>query len=304
MAYPYQRTTWTDRQVQNPMNFTATGTAAATSGGTLVLTPNEGTVTQTGTALTASVMNNIEQGIVDLNNNKLETGGGTVTGDLTIKANLWLQATNWSASKSEIYQNASSSSDNYGLVFSTGANNANKTVSLKLDPARNQPDYVDASGNVQPIYHTGNMNRTTWSAVQSYLSANQTVGGSTSGNTLASVMFNTFAVDSLTEMTSGIFTAKNAGRYQISTNLLLQDTQGKRVVAYITTFNSSNAIKAQYRFQDGNLPTTTYWNTIGSSISVNLEVGDYVEIQLGCEVNCTMVGGNAGWSYFHVTRLL
>jgi hypothetical protein len=72
MAYPYVRTTWQDRQVQNPMNFTATGTAAATQGGSIVLTPNEGAVTQTGTPLTAATMNNIEQGIVDLGTNKLD----------------------------------------------------------------------------------------------------------------------------------------------------------------------------------------------------------------------------------------
>jgi hypothetical protein len=98
MTYPYVRTTWQDRQVQNPMNFTATGTAAATQGGSIVLTPNEGAVTQTGTPLTAATMNNIEQGIVDLNNNKMDLGAFGLGGksiDIAGQDLNTLSATGW-----------------------------------------------------------------------------------------------------------------------------------------------------------------------------------------------------------------
>lgn len=125
MAYPYSRTTWQDRQVANPMNFTATGTAAASQGGTLVITPNEGTVTQTGTAFTASIMNNIEQGIVDLNNNKLDLiSGGTVQGQTTFNgAATFANALNVYQNANALQFNIASANTTYlSIVNSTSAN--------------------------------------------------------------------------------------------------------------------------------------------------------------------------------------
>ncbi|WP_300384730.1 hypothetical protein [Clostridium sp.] len=58
----YNKTIWKDRTVQNPRNYTITNNPD----GTITLTPTPGTVTEQGTPITATVMNNIEKGIVDL----------------------------------------------------------------------------------------------------------------------------------------------------------------------------------------------------------------------------------------------
>jgi hypothetical protein len=55
----YTKTTWADKNVQFPNRFTKTGESA----GGVTLVPDPGTVTQAGTALSASNMNKIEDGI-------------------------------------------------------------------------------------------------------------------------------------------------------------------------------------------------------------------------------------------------
>lgn len=57
----YNKTTWSDRVVQYPMQFTIAGTVS--SGGTVTLTPNEGTITTAGTPITSANMNNLENGV-------------------------------------------------------------------------------------------------------------------------------------------------------------------------------------------------------------------------------------------------
>lgn len=84
----YTKTVWFDRQVQYPLTFTLT---SAPNGGT-TLVPNEGTITNAGTPITASNMNKIENGVADVDSrlstvetsvpNKLDKSGGTLTGAL------------------------------------------------------------------------------------------------------------------------------------------------------------------------------------------------------------------------------
>jgi hypothetical protein len=52
----YTKTTWVDRVVQNPLTYTMRNNAD----GTVTLIPAEGTIVQSGTPITASVMNNLE----------------------------------------------------------------------------------------------------------------------------------------------------------------------------------------------------------------------------------------------------
>lgn len=77
----YAKTTWTDRIVQNPLTYTQQTNAD----GTITLIPAEGTVTQTGTPITADALNNMENGIADA---LPMTGGGTVVGDVDIQGQL------------------------------------------------------------------------------------------------------------------------------------------------------------------------------------------------------------------------
>lgn len=55
----YKKTNWQDRQVEKPMTFTMTNN----DNGTITLTPYPGVVNNEGTKVTASRMNNIENGI-------------------------------------------------------------------------------------------------------------------------------------------------------------------------------------------------------------------------------------------------
>lgn len=72
----YVKTTWSDRIVQNPLTYTQQNNGD----GTITLIPAEGTVTQSGTPITATALNNIENGIA----NALDiTTGGDVNGRLT-----------------------------------------------------------------------------------------------------------------------------------------------------------------------------------------------------------------------------
>lgn len=81
----YQKTTWVDRQVQYPLTYTF---SSAANGGT-TLTPNEGTVSQAGTPINASNMNNIENGVAALDT-QVTTNTNNITSiqtTLTTKAN-------------------------------------------------------------------------------------------------------------------------------------------------------------------------------------------------------------------------
>lgn len=57
----YNMTTWQDRVVEFPNRYTKTGETASQ----VTLALNPGTVTQAGTAVNASNLNKIEQGIFD-----------------------------------------------------------------------------------------------------------------------------------------------------------------------------------------------------------------------------------------------
>ena len=66
----YIPTTWQDRNVATPRDFVATkgGGGAISSGDTLTMTPNPGTITATGVAPNKSRMDNIDEGIESLYN--------------------------------------------------------------------------------------------------------------------------------------------------------------------------------------------------------------------------------------------
>lgn len=57
----YIKTTWTDRVVATPLTYNL----QSNPDGTTTLIPAEGTITQAGTPITASALNNIEDGIAD-----------------------------------------------------------------------------------------------------------------------------------------------------------------------------------------------------------------------------------------------
>lgn len=58
----YTKTTWVDRVVQYPTKYTASGAVT----GDITLTANPGTITQAGTPVNASNLNNIENAIFNL----------------------------------------------------------------------------------------------------------------------------------------------------------------------------------------------------------------------------------------------
>jgi hypothetical protein len=58
----YTPTNWQDRIVQKPLTYTMTNNAD----GTITLTPAPGTVTQAGTPVNATALNNIENKLVAL----------------------------------------------------------------------------------------------------------------------------------------------------------------------------------------------------------------------------------------------
>ncbi len=57
----YAKNTWVDRDVQFPRRFTKTLETSSS----VTLTPDPGTVTETGTLVSEVLMNHIEQGIFD-----------------------------------------------------------------------------------------------------------------------------------------------------------------------------------------------------------------------------------------------
>jgi hypothetical protein len=87
----YIKTNWTDRQVQNPMTFTASGAVT----GSVTLTPNEGTIINAGTPITSANLNNIENGIANVDS-RLSTVEGAYlnkNGNGQINGNLGLNIT-------------------------------------------------------------------------------------------------------------------------------------------------------------------------------------------------------------------
>jgi hypothetical protein len=57
----YTKTTWTDRAVEFPNRYDKSGETSTQ----VTLVPNAGTVTQSGTAINASNLNKLEQGVYD-----------------------------------------------------------------------------------------------------------------------------------------------------------------------------------------------------------------------------------------------
>lgn len=72
----YVKTTWSDRIVEKPLTYTQ----QANGDGTTTLIPAEGTITQSGTPITATALNNMEQGIANAFD---ATTGGDVNGRIT-----------------------------------------------------------------------------------------------------------------------------------------------------------------------------------------------------------------------------
>lgn len=77
----YSKTTWTDRIVQKPLTYTQQNNGD----GTTTLIPAEGTITQAGTPITATALNNMENGIADA---LPKTGGGTVVGNVGVQGQI------------------------------------------------------------------------------------------------------------------------------------------------------------------------------------------------------------------------
>ena len=71
---PYDKQTWVDRQVQNPMTFVLTNNAD----GTITLTPSPGAITSEGSLLLAERMNHMEDGIA-LVNDRIDKELKTIT---------------------------------------------------------------------------------------------------------------------------------------------------------------------------------------------------------------------------------
>lgn len=72
---PYNKTNWTDRTVQYPNRFTR-----ATADGFDTLTPAPGTIASSGTPITAEKMNNIENGISDVDTRLTSVESKSVSG--------------------------------------------------------------------------------------------------------------------------------------------------------------------------------------------------------------------------------
>lgn len=138
---PYTKTSWADRSVQYPQRFTRT------SDGTYdTLVPAPGTITQSGTPITAAILNN------------LETQYDQAMADLKAQP-AWINA---------VYQNSWTTNDstpvayfidNFGLVHIrgsiTGGSTANGTTIFTL-PTGYRPQYKQHF--VVPCY----INSTTW----------------------------------------------------------------------------------------------------------------------------------------------
>lgn len=81
----YTPTEWRDRAVERPRNYRAT----SNPDGTITLTPEPGTVHEEGTPVNAARMNNIENGLVMLDNARVvvsaEEPPGLKEGQLWLK---------------------------------------------------------------------------------------------------------------------------------------------------------------------------------------------------------------------------
>jgi hypothetical protein len=83
----YTKTAWSDRVVQNPLTYTLQNNPD----GTVTLIPAEGTVVQSGTPLTASVMNNLEKQYDEALAVTVKKAGDTITGALSITGQPYLE---------------------------------------------------------------------------------------------------------------------------------------------------------------------------------------------------------------------
>jgi hypothetical protein len=79
----YTKRTWVDRSVSTPSNATLTksGGGAISSGDVVSLVASPGVVTQEGTPITASAMNNLESGVVDLAEGQMNYATSTTGND-------------------------------------------------------------------------------------------------------------------------------------------------------------------------------------------------------------------------------
>lgn len=89
---PYVRTTWSNREVENPRTYTLQDNGD----GTTTLVPAEGNVISTGTPITATNMNNIEEYLVLLGGlTEIIEKGQNSNGNYIRWANGWLLCFGW-----------------------------------------------------------------------------------------------------------------------------------------------------------------------------------------------------------------
>lgn len=79
----YVKKVWQDRTVEKPLTFVL----QSNGDGTTTLVPSEGSIIQAGTPLTAANMNNIENGLETLDNDKAPKANPTFTGIVKIPSN-------------------------------------------------------------------------------------------------------------------------------------------------------------------------------------------------------------------------
>lgn len=129
---------WQDRQTEHPNYRTLTNVADSSDVKTVVVTRAEGTVTQEGTAMNASRMNNLENRILAMNASLV---GTPIT--ITLPAQDWNASTHL-ITVSVLGVTASSNQEIFGLPATSAGNIQNNTA---LQTA-NIMDYGQATGSI------------------------------------------------------------------------------------------------------------------------------------------------------------
>lgn len=241
----YTPTTWTDRQVTNPLRFTLNNIST----NVYDLVPTEGTVVQAGTPLNASNLNNIENGLVghetrlttaegnitSLSANKADLTGATFTGTVTAPT---INAT------SNLQENGTNLSAKY-LALAGGALSGALTIQL-----------TTASVTNLAIKNSGNDNYTRFVADASYgyiqsgnfaFSASKGLaltGFNGASMTDFKVLANTLTLNGNTTITGTLVVSSTISGTVINGTTNLQEA-GTNLSAKYMQLNANNAMTGQ-----------------------------------------------------------
>ena len=170
------------------------------------------------------------------------------------------------------------------FASATHGNEAHDPDMLPLNTSSNIDAYISGNEWLE-VKTTGIMNFPCQSACHAYATTDQSI----SGGTWVKVNFDAVAFDRQNEfsLSNNRFTATEGGLYLVSTYQCWKNSTPEGPLYSRVTKNGSQAARLISFYRS----TTTGWPATGGTVLVNLDAGDYIEVEVYANNGGTLAGG-------------